>query len=74
VIEIRLDDRGTLGDSDPVTVGMTEFLAGGGDRYTMLRGERVSRARMVDLDALVTHLESLPQPVRPPMAGRWVRR
>jgi 5'-nucleotidase len=69
--EIRLDDRGALRDTDPVTIGMTEFLAGGGDRYTMLRGERMSRTGMVDLDALIHHLQSQPQPVRPPSADRW---
>jgi 2',3'-cyclic-nucleotide 2'-phosphodiesterase / 3'-nucleotidase / 5'-nucleotidase len=72
--EVILDDRGTLGDNDPVTIGMTEFVAGGGDRYTMFVGERVSRAGMVDLDALVTHLESLPQPVQPPAERRWIPR
>jgi hypothetical protein len=26
---------------------------------------------MLDLDVLVSHLQSLPQPVQPPPVGRW---
>jgi 2',3'-cyclic-nucleotide 2'-phosphodiesterase (5'-nucleotidase family) len=73
VREIRRDDGRVLRDTDPITIAMTEFLARGGDRYTMLPGERMSRTGMVDLDALTHHLQSLPQPVQPPAVGRWVR-
>lgn len=74
VREVRLDDGRALGDADPVTIGMNHFLAGGGDGYTMLLEGAVTRTGQVDLDVLVEHLESLPHPVRPPPAGRWVPR
>jgi 2',3'-cyclic-nucleotide 2'-phosphodiesterase (5'-nucleotidase family) len=72
VREMRLDDGRRLGDADPVTIGTTDFVAGGGDRYTMLREGRVSHTGMVDLDALLVHLQSQPAPLRPPATGRWV--
>lgn len=70
--EIRLDGGRVLRDTDSITIGTTEFLATGGDRYTMLQEARKSRTGMVDLDALTTYLESLPQPIPPPPVGRWV--
>jgi 5'-nucleotidase len=70
--EIRLDGGRVLRDTDSITIGTTEFLATGGDRYTMLQEARKSRTGMVDLDALTTYLESLPQPIQPPGVARWV--
>jgi len=68
---MELDDGRVIAPNTPVTVGTTEFLAGGGDRYTAFtRGEK-TRTGLVDLDVLVTHLESLPQPVEAPPTGRW---
>jgi 5'-nucleotidase len=70
--EIRLSDGRVVDDDDTVTLGLSEFVATGGDRYTSLAQGRMTRTSMVDLDAVIAYLESLPQPVRAPDVGRWV--
>jgi 2',3'-cyclic-nucleotide 2'-phosphodiesterase (5'-nucleotidase family) len=70
--EVRLSDGTVVDDDDVVTLGLSEFLATGGDRFTSLAQGRSTRTAMVDLDALIAYLESLPQPVRAPDVGRWV--
>jgi 2',3'-cyclic-nucleotide 2'-phosphodiesterase (5'-nucleotidase family) len=66
-----LDDGRELGADDVATVGTTEFVAAGGDGYLSFTEGEQTRTGLVDLDVLVTHLESLPQPVEPPQTGRW---
>lgn len=70
--EIRLSDGRMVGPEDRVTVGTTEFVATGGSGFDVLTEGRLGRTGLVDLDALVTYLQSLPQPVTPPEVGRWV--
>jgi 5'-nucleotidase len=70
---IRLDGGRLVGDADRVTLGLTEFMAGGGDRYTSLAGGRATSTGQVDLDAVIDYLRALPQPVRAPATGRWRR-
>jgi 2',3'-cyclic-nucleotide 2'-phosphodiesterase (5'-nucleotidase family) len=72
VREIRLDDGRVVGDDDVVTLGLSEFVATGGDRYTSLAQAPMTRTALVDLDALIAYLQSLPQPVRAPAVGRWI--
>jgi 5'-nucleotidase len=67
---IRLTDGRTIGDDDVVTLGLSEFLATGGDRYTSWVGAPMSRTGLVDVDVLVDYLRTLPQPVEPPAVGR----
>ena len=69
--EIRLDDGRVVDDDDTVTLGLSEFIATGGDRYTSFTQGRMTRTEMVDLDAVIAYLQSLPQPVRAPETGRW---
>jgi 2',3'-cyclic-nucleotide 2'-phosphodiesterase (5'-nucleotidase family) len=71
VREIRLDDGRVVDDGDTVTLGLSEFIATGGDRYTSFTQGRMTRTEMVDLDAVIAYLQSLPQPVRAPEVGRW---
>ena len=71
VREIRLADGRVVDEDDVITLGLSEFVAGGGDRYTSLAEGRMSRTQLVDLDALIIYLQSLPQPVQPPDTGRW---
>jgi 5'-nucleotidase len=71
VREIRLDGGRVVDDDDTVTLGLSEFIATGGDRYTSFTQGRLTRTEMVDLDAVIAHLQSLPQPVRAPEVGRW---
>jgi 5'-nucleotidase len=70
--EIRLDDGRVVDDDDVVILGLSEFVATGGDRFTSLAEGRTTRTSMTDLDALIAYLTSLPQPVRAPEVGRWV--
>jgi 2',3'-cyclic-nucleotide 2'-phosphodiesterase (5'-nucleotidase family) len=69
--EIRLDDGRVVGEADTVTLGLSEFVALGGDRYTSLAQGRMTRLPLVDLDALISWLQAQPQPVRAPQVGRW---
>ena len=71
VREIRLDDGRVVDDGDVVTLGLSEFVATGGDRYTSFTQGRLTRTEMVDLDAVIAYLQSLAQPVRAPEVGRW---
>jgi 2',3'-cyclic-nucleotide 2'-phosphodiesterase (5'-nucleotidase family) len=71
--EIRLTDGRVIGPDDRVTLGLTEFVATGGDGYDMLAEVPLDRTELVDLDAVIRYLESLPQPVQPPAVGRWRR-
>jgi 2',3'-cyclic-nucleotide 2'-phosphodiesterase (5'-nucleotidase family) len=71
--EVRLASGRVVRDTDTVTLGLSEFLATGGDRYTSLAQGRTTRTALVDLDALIAYLQSLPQPVAAPQTGRWRR-
>jgi 2',3'-cyclic-nucleotide 2'-phosphodiesterase (5'-nucleotidase family) len=66
-----LDDGRVIEAGDTVTVALTDFVAGGGDGYSMFREERWRRADLLDLDALLDYLAARPQPVTAPTVGRW---
>ena len=70
--EIRLDGGRVVRDEDTVTLGLSEFVALGGDRYTSLAQGRMTRTALVDLDAVIAYLQAQPQPVRAPEVGRWI--
>jgi len=75
VIRILREEGGAaVAPGDSVTVGTTEFLALGGDGFSMLERARMERVGRVDVDALILYLESLGDPVPAPEVGRWVRR
>jgi 2',3'-cyclic-nucleotide 2'-phosphodiesterase (5'-nucleotidase family) len=71
IVAMELDDGRAISAADRVSVGTTEFVAAGGDGYAAFQQGEQTRTGLVDLDVLVTHLESLPQPVEPPPTGRW---
>lgn len=71
VRHIALDDGRVIGPDSQVTVGTTEFVAAGGDGYAAFTSGQRTRTGLVDLDVLVTYLESLPQPIEAPPPGRW---
>lgn len=68
---VRLDDGREVGDADRVTLGLSEFMAQGGDRYTSLAGGTRTPLNRVDLDVFIEYIRSLPQPLRAPAVGRW---
>jgi 5'-nucleotidase / UDP-sugar diphosphatase len=65
------DESLEIHDDTPVSIGTTEFLAQGGDGFSMLAEGTVQRIGIVDVDALIDWLGSLPSPVAPPAVGRW---
>ena len=71
VRSITLDGGRAVRDDDRVTLGLTEFVATGGDRFTMLRDLPRRNTGVIDLDAVIAHLQALPHPVSPPATGRW---
>jgi 5'-nucleotidase len=69
---VRLDGGRELADADRVTLGLTEFMAEGGERYTSLAAGRRTATGLVDLNVLIDYMLSLPQPVQGPAVGRWL--
>ncbi len=61
-----------LGDDEVVRVGLTDFVAGGGDRFTMFAPYARRTTGVVDVDGLADYLRSLPSPVRMPRDARFV--
>jgi 5'-nucleotidase len=45
------------------TLAVDDFLAAGGEGYTMLMGRPAEPAALLDVDGLITYLKRLPQPV-----------
>ncbi|MDP3395318.1 MAG: bifunctional metallophosphatase/5'-nucleotidase [Methanoregula sp.] len=55
------------------TVSVVDFLAGGGDGYTTFKEGQNITCGPVDVDALVTYVQSLPQPLNITTDGRIQR-
>jgi 2',3'-cyclic-nucleotide 2'-phosphodiesterase (5'-nucleotidase family) len=72
--QVQLDGGRPLRDDAKYTIVLNEYMATGSDGATLARG---ALAREVitptDLDALVTYLESRPQPVAPPQGFRFIK-
>ncbi len=64
VHNVPLDPKATY------TVSMVSYLADGGDGYTMFTEGKNIKNGPVDVDALVTYVGSLPQPVNVTVDGR----
>ncbi len=71
VRSVRRSNGSEIGAQERVTLGLSEFMAQGGDRYTSLSAGRRTATGQVDLNVLVDYLRTLPQPVQPPAVGRW---
>jgi len=64
-------DGTEIGPTERVSIGTTEFLATGGDGFVVLAEGDLRRLGLVDVDALVAWIATLPTPVSPPPVGRW---
>jgi 5'-nucleotidase len=67
LVSVTMADGSPLSDAKTYTVIMNDFLATGGEGYNA--GSRATSSRplnIVDLDALVDYLRTLPQPVSAP--------
>ena len=72
VAAITLADGRAVRDDGRYTLAVPDFMAAGGSGYAMLRPLPAVNTGVVDLDALVTYLRQLPQPVRIPAESRIV--
>lgn len=68
---MRRADGRPIRDEDRVRLALSEFVAQGGDRFTMFRGLPLRHTGLLDLDALLGYLRRQPQPVAPPADHRW---
>jgi len=68
-LSLRLADGSAVDDAAHYTLGTEDFLANGGSGYAMLRGVPTTNTGVVDLDAFIRYLTSLPQPVHAPAAA-----
>jgi 2',3'-cyclic-nucleotide 2'-phosphodiesterase / 3'-nucleotidase / 5'-nucleotidase len=68
VVAMRLSDGTPVLPDNVYTVSVPDFLASGvGDGFAAFGRSLSQRATgIVDLDALIAHIEQLPQPIRPP--------
>ena len=71
LVSVTMNDGTPLSDAKTYNVIMNDFLATGGEGYDA--GERATAARplnIVDLDALIDYLRSLPSPITTPTEVR----
>lgn len=73
VVQILDADAQPLNDAASYRVTVNSFLAAGGDNFVVLRDGTNRVVGPVDLDALVAHIKSLPQPFSAAIEGRIVR-
>lgn len=73
VQRITLDDGSDLRDDVVYAMAVNDFLAEGGDGYTMFADAQSHEPTGIsDLDAFISYVESLPQPVRAPAEPRFI--
>jgi 5'-nucleotidase len=74
IVEVRAGGR-PIDRSKRYTVAVNSFLAGGGEKFTVLTNGTDIREGPIDVDALIAYIASLKQPVTAPTTGaRIVRR
>lgn len=72
VVEIRTDGV-AIDRTATYSVTVNNFLATGGDGFSVLTGGTDQVGGEIDLDALITFLQAAPQPVAAPALGRITR-
>lgn len=72
LVAVTLEDGAPLDPSRVYSVTVNDFMAGGGSGFSMLKDANPQDVTgIVDLDALIEYLRSLPQPVTAPAEDRW---
>ncbi len=71
ITRIRLLNGKGLDGRRTYTIAVPDFVADGGDGFTMLEPLQRTDAGMVDLDALIAYLRVIPQPLSPPADDRF---
>jgi 5'-nucleotidase len=74
IVSLTLSDGSSIDDDRSYTLGTADYLADGGDGYTMFLPLPKERYEPTLLDALIAHLRALPQPVVAPTDERVTRR
>jgi len=72
VTDVKINGR-PLNPKASYTAAMVDYLAGGGDGYTMFKEGKDITNGPVDVDALTSYVGSLPQPVNVTIDGRIQR-
>ena len=73
ILSLRLGSGEPIEPNATYTVAATNFLADRGDSYTVLgQAQKREDLGILDTDALIQYLQSLPQPVQPPMDQRLI--
>jgi 2',3'-cyclic-nucleotide 2'-phosphodiesterase (5'-nucleotidase family) len=70
VVAVVLAGGRPVEDTAWYTLSVPDFVAAGGSGYAMLRGAAAENSGVVDLDAVITYLGRLQQPVQPPQDAR----
>src|SRR5688500_6981335 len=70
IVSLRLPAGRTLSDASMYDVIMNEFMATGGEGLSLPGGVESTVLEMDDLDALITYLQRIPQPVTAPKENR----
>jgi 2',3'-cyclic-nucleotide 2'-phosphodiesterase / 3'-nucleotidase / 5'-nucleotidase len=73
IVSLSLSDGSPIIDDRSYTLGTADYLADGGDGYTMFLPLPKERYEPTLLDALIAHLRALPQPVVAPTDERVIR-
>ena len=69
----RMSDGRPLSEDSIYVAAVNNFMASGGGGFEMFKQARsAQQTGIVDLDAFVDYLRSLPQPIRAPSDPRWV--
>lgn len=72
VIEIRKSNGSRVLPNARYTLALSDFLAGGGGGFAMLRPVKQVRTGKTDLEAMIAWLRRQPQPVRATTGNRWI--
>ncbi len=73
IVDVRFTDDRPLAADGTYTIAVDEFLAEGGDGYTILRDLPREDVGVKSLDALIAHLQAAPQPFAIPRDRRVFR-
>jgi 5'-nucleotidase len=68
------DRNGAIALTNSYEVAANNFIAAGGDNFTVLTGAENQVGGPVDLDALIDYIETLPQPLTATTDGRIVQK
>lgn len=72
VLEVR-DATGPISLTEHYDIAANSFIAAGGDNFTVFKNSASQQGGPIDLDALIDHLETLPQPFNASVGGRITR-